>query len=194
MSQFFGNKPLDPSLPPGQTRYVSFPVLHRGNVPVIHEWHVRIDGLVKEPKTFSMMDIMALPQTEITTNIHCVTRWSKFGTHWQGVSIDELFGMVGVLPEASHMLIHSYGDYTTHLALEDALLGKAMIATAFDHKPLSDEHGGPARLLVPHLYFYKSAKWIERIELLDHEEFGFWEQHGYHKRGDPWKEQRYSDD
>ncbi len=133
-----------------------------------------------------------MQQTEKTTDIHCVTRWSKLDTVWRGVSLDELFARAGLKPEATHILASCYGGYTTNLPLADVTDGKAMVAHDFDGKPLEAVHGGPARLFVPHLYFWKSAKWVNRITLLDHDQPGFWEVNGYHNHGDPWTEERYS--
>ena len=133
-----------------------------------------------------------LPTENITVDIHCVTRWSKFGTAWEGVSLDVLLD--GIADDASHALVRSYGGYTTNLPLKDLMDRQAWIAFRFDGEDLEPEHGGPARLLVPHLYFWKSAKWVRGITLLDHDEPGFWERNGYHIYGDPWREQRYSGD
>lgn len=181
-------------IPPGQYLERGFPVLSYGPTPQVDtaNWSLTIDGLVDHELTLSWDDLLALPQTEKTTDIHCVTRWSKLDTVWQGVVLDELFKRAGVKPEVTHILASCYGGYTTNLPLADVVDGKAMIAHVFDNKPLPAEHGGPARLFVPHLYFWKSAKWVNRITLLDHDEPGFWEVNGYHNHGDPWTEERYS--
>jgi DMSO/TMAO reductase YedYZ molybdopterin-dependent catalytic subunit len=138
---------------------------------------------------WSWAEFQALPREDITVDIHCVTKWSKLDTHWTGVSLDTLLGDVG--NDAGYLLAYCDGGYTTNLPLEDVLDGKAWIAFEYDGEPLHPEHGGPARLLVPHLYFWKSAKWIRRLELRDDDQPGFWEQLGYHNYGDPWQEQRY---
>jgi len=181
-------------IPPGQYLERGFPVLSYGPTPQVDtaDWSLTIDGLVEHEITLSWDEFLALPHREMKTDIHCVTRWSKLDTVWQGVSLDELFARAGVKPEATHILASCYGGYTTNLPLADVLSGKAMVAHIFDGKPLPAEHGGPARLFVPHLYFWKSAKWVNRITLLDHDQPGFWEVNGYHNHGDPWTEERYS--
>jgi DMSO/TMAO reductase YedYZ molybdopterin-dependent catalytic subunit len=181
-------------IPPGQYLERGFPVLSYGPTPQVDtaEWSLTIDGLVERELTLTWEEFLALPHTEKKTDIHCVTRWSKLDTVWQGVSLDELFARAGVKPEATHILASSYGGYTTNLPLADVVNGKAMVAHVFDGKPLETVHGGPARLFVPHLYFWKSAKWVNRITLLDHDQPGFWEVNGYHNHGDPWTEERYS--
>jgi DMSO/TMAO reductase YedYZ molybdopterin-dependent catalytic subunit len=138
--------------------------------------------------------MQALPQSEYSGDIHCVTTWSKLGTHFGGVSVDELLQRAHPLPSAGYVLATSTTGYTTNLPLEDVTGGKAWIAFRYEGAPLPAEHGGPVRLLVPHLYFWKSAKWVNRLTLLDHDEQGFWERNGYHDRGDPWTEQRYQGD
>ena len=181
-------------IPPGQYLERGFPVLSYGPTPKVDTaaWSLTIDGLVENEITLTWDEFLALPPTEKKTDIHCVTRWSKLDTVWQGVLLDELLARAGVKPEATHIVASCYGGYTTNLPLADITNGKAMIAHAFDSKPLPAEHGGPARLFVPHLYFWKSAKWVNRITLLDHDEPGFWEVNGYHNHGDPWTEERYS--
>ena len=181
-------------IPPGQYLERGFPVLSYGPTPQVDtaDWSLTIDGLVEHEITLTWDDLLALPHVEKKTDIHCVTRWSKLDTVWQGVSLDELFSRAGMKPEATHILASCYGGYTTNLPLSDATDGKAMVAHIFDGKPLAAEHGGPARLFVPHLYFWKSAKWVNRITLLDHDQPGFWEVNGYHNHGDPWTEERYS--
>ena len=181
-------------IPPGQYLERGFPVLSYGPTPQVDtaDWSLTIDGLVEHEITLTWDDLLALPHVEKKTDIHCVTRWSKLDTVWQGVSLDELFARAGVKPEATHILASCYGGYTTNLPLSDVTDGKAMVAHIFDGKPLAAEHGGPARLFVPHLYFWKSAKWVNRITLLDHDQPGFWEVNGYHNHGDPWTEERYS--
>lgn len=184
------------SLPPGQYETHDFPVLSKGYTPKIdtNNWKIRIHGLVSNPIVLSWNEFNALPSSEITTDIHCVTKWSKFNTVWKGVSLDTLVELVGLQGRATHVLAFTYDDYSTNLPVADILLNKAYIVTEFDQKPLASEHGGPARLLVPHLYLWKSAKWINELKFIDHEELGFWELRGYHRYGDPWKQQRYDSD
>ena len=163
-------------LPPGQYRVdPDFPVLSASPTPhtPLDEWTCSIAGEVAGPKTWNWEEFQALPSEEIRTDIHCVTKWSKLDTTWKGVSIDTL--LEGVEHDATHVLAFSDGDYTTNVPLEDLVDGKAWVAFAFDGQPLEDEHGGPARLLVPHLYFWKSAKWVRGLQLMDHDEPGFWE-------------------
>ena len=179
------------NLPPGQYLVEDFPVLSAGPTPhtPLANWTFTIDGEVDEPKRWTWEEFQALPRETITADIHCVTHWSKFGTVWEGVSIDTLLD--GVETAASYIVAYSDGGYTANLPLEDMTDGQAWIAYAFDGEPLEPEHGGPARLLVPHLYFWKSAKWVRGLRLLGEDEPGFWEVRGYHNYGDPWKEQRY---
>jgi len=181
-------------LPPGQYLVEDFPVLSAGPTPdtPLEEWTFSITGDISEPRTWTWEDFRALPSEDIRTDIHCVTKWSKLDTSWEGVSIDTL--LEDIEYDATHALGWCDGGYTTNLPLEDLVDGKAWIAFAYDGDPLEPEHGGPARLLVPHLYFWKSAKWIRELRLMDHDEPGFWETYGYHMYGDPWREQRYSGD
>ena len=188
---------IDPSrLPPGQYFTERFPVLHVGDVPAFapdgSDWSLEIGGLVDAPREFSWAELMALPANEIVTDIHCVTKWSKFDTRWRGVRVrDVLAECGGALPSATHILETAEHGYTTNLPLADVLGDEALVAFEFDGAPIEPVHGGPVRLVVPHLYFWKSAKWLRRIELLDHDGPGFWERNGYHDYGDPFKEQRY---
>jgi DMSO/TMAO reductase YedYZ molybdopterin-dependent catalytic subunit len=178
-------------LPPGQYLTPDFPVLTAGPTPhtPTDRWSLTIDGLLDRSVTWSWDELLALPQETFTTDIHCVTKWSKLDTTWTGVSIDTLLEQVDT--EAEYLTAWSDGDYTTNLALEDVTDGRAWIAHTYEGEPLAPEHGGPARLLVPHLYFWKSAKWVRRITLTPDDEPGFWEAAGYHNHGDPWREQRY---
>lgn len=182
----------DDRLPPGQFLTEDFPVLSAGPTPRIdtEAWEFQIRTEAGETHRWDWAALQALPTEDITHDIHCVTRWTKLGTTWQGVSLDTLFAEV----ESSYdfVMAHSYGGYTTNVPLDDLLDGKAWIATRFEGEPLEAEHGGPARLLIPHLYFWKSAKWIRGLVMQDDDEPGFWEQNGYHAYGDPWLEQRYS--
>jgi DMSO/TMAO reductase YedYZ molybdopterin-dependent catalytic subunit len=170
-----------------------FPVLSAGPTP-----HTPLDGWsfsVGRPgrqKTWSWAEFRALPSEDVTVDIHCVTKWTKLGTAWQGVSVDTLLDLAG--HDGPFAMAHCDGGYTTNLPVEDLTGGKAWVAYAYDGKPLEPEHGGPARLLVPHLYFWKSAKWVRSLELMDNDDPGFWENYGYHIYGDPWREQRYAGD
>jgi DMSO/TMAO reductase YedYZ molybdopterin-dependent catalytic subunit len=183
-------------LPPGQHYEPGFPVLTAGPTPRIDpaagEWSFRIDGMVAGEGEWSWDEFHALPFEEVPCDIHCVTSWSKLGTSFRGVSLDTLFEAVE--PLDAYSMIYSYGGYTTNLPIEDLTDGKAWVVTEHEGEPLPREHGGPARLLVPHLYFWKSAKWVAGIRVMDHDEPGFWEANGYHNRGDPWREERYWSD
>ncbi len=182
---------LADQLPPGQYAESGFPVLTAGPTPDIStdEWSFTIDGMVGEGREWSWQEFHELPWEQVPCDIHCVTKWSKLGTSFGGVSIDVLLGQAE--PLDAYAMVHSYGGYTTNLAIEDLTDGKAWVVTEHEGEPLPREHGGPARLLVPHLYFWKSAKWVRGMRVMDHEEPGFWESNGYHIRGDPWKEERY---
>ena len=184
----------DDRLPPGQTLVSDFPVLSAGPTPEIDtaDWAFTIRTESGVDHTWTWDQFMALPIEDVTTDIHCVTHWSKLGTGWRGVALDTLFA--GVDTDYGYTMAHSYGGYTTNVPLEDLLDGKAWVAFEFDGEPLDPEHGGPARLLVPHLYFWKSAKWVTKLTLMTRDQPGFWEQNGYHDRGDPWREQRYQGD
>lgn len=189
---FFGrDREQNPSLPPGQYLTHDFPVLSAGPTPIIAtgDWEFTIRTESGAVHTWDWQQFTALPIEDITTDIHCVTRWSKLATRWRGVSLDTLFTDVDTSYE--FVMAHSYGGYTTNLPLADLLDGKAWIAVGFDGADLDPEHGGPARLLVPHLYFWKSAKWIHELVMHADDDPGFWEQNGYHLYGDPWLEQRY---
>ncbi len=181
-------------LPPGQYLVHDFPVLSAGPTPRVprERWKFQITTESGQVHAWTWDEFLALPAEDITVDIHCVTKWSKLGTSWRGVSLDTL--MAGVQTSAGYALARSVGDYTTNLPLADLLDGKAWIAYSYDGMALAPEHGGPARLLVPHLYFWKSAKWVSGIELVDHDQPGFWETLGYHNYGDPWREQRYQGD
>ena len=180
-------------IPPGQYLTDDFPVLSAGPTPhtPLEEWTFDIRGGA-EPVRWTWDEFRALPSEEVRTDIHCVTKWSKLDTVWEGVSLDVL--LEDVESAADFVLVHAYGDYTTNLPLEDLIGGRAWVAFAFNGEPLQPEHGGPARLLVPHLYLWKSAKWVSEIELRATDDPGFWETYGYHSYGDPWREQRYAGD
>jgi DMSO/TMAO reductase YedYZ molybdopterin-dependent catalytic subunit len=181
-------------VPPGQYLTDGFPVLSAGPTPhtPLNQWTFSIRQNDRELKSWSWEEIQALPSDDVTVDIHCVTRWSKLDTEWRGVSMDTLLGAVE--QDSGYILAFCDGGYTTNLPVADVTDGRAWVAYEYDGGPLDPEHGGPARLLVPHLYFWKSAKWVRGVELLDHDEPGFWETYGYHMYGDPWKEQRYSGD
>ena len=178
-------------LPPGQYTVNNFPVLSAGPTPhtPLGEWTFEITGEVDEAGRWTWEEFRALPSEMITVDIHCVTKWSKFDTVWEGVSVDTLLD--GVETGAEYVSFYCDGGYTTNLPLDDVTGGKAWVAFGYGGEPLDPEHGGPARLLVPHLYFWKSAKWVRGLDLRDEDEPGFWESNGYHLRGDPWLEQRY---
>jgi DMSO/TMAO reductase YedYZ molybdopterin-dependent catalytic subunit len=178
-------------IPPGQYLVDDFPVLSAGPTPRtrLDEWDFVVTGAVAEPKRWTWEEFRALPSETLTKDIHCVTKWSKLDTVWDGVSVDTL--LEEVESSAEYVIAFCDGGYTTNLPLEDVTDGKAWVAFGFDGEPLEPEHGGPARLLVPHLYFWKSAKWVRGLRLIDEDEPGFWESLGYHMYGDPWREQRY---
>jgi DMSO/TMAO reductase YedYZ molybdopterin-dependent catalytic subunit len=178
-------------VPPGQYVTDDFPVLSAGPTPhtSLDDWDLTITGEVDGLRRWSWDEFRALPSEPVTVDIHCVTKWSKLDSEWEGVSLDTLLD--GVDTTAEYVVAFCDGGYTTNLPLEDLTDGKAWIAFVFDGEPLAPEHGGPARLLVPHLYFWKSAKWVRGLRLAATDEPGFWEQNGYHNYGDPWKEQRY---
>ncbi|MEU4292438.1 sulfite oxidase-like oxidoreductase [Kribbella sp. NPDC026596] len=191
---FTGRRGGGADLPPGQYLTRDFPVLSAGPTPHVltEHWEFTVTTETGEMSRWDWAGLLALPAEDITKDIHCVTRWSKLRTEWKGVSLDTL--LADVETGADFALAHSYGGYTTNLPLEDLLDGQAWIVYEYDGEPLDPEHGGPARLLVPHLYFWKSAKWVRGLVLTDTEDLGFWETAGYHEYGDPWKEQRYAGD
>ena len=181
-------------VPPGQYLTDDFPVLSAGPTPhtPLEEWTFSITGEVDDERRWTWEEFGALPGEQVTVDIHCVTKWSKLDTTWEGVSVDTILD--GIETEAEYVLAFCDGGYTTNLPLEDVTGGKAWVALAYGGEPLDPEHGGPARLLVPHLYFWKSAKWVRGLQLMEKDEPGFWETYGYHMYGDPWLEQRYSGD
>ena len=182
----------DPSrVPPGQYVTPDYPVLSAGPTPhtPLEQWDFSILGEVDEPRSWTWEEFQTLPSEDIKTDIHCVTKWSKLDTHWQGVSLDTLLD--GIETSAEYALQFAEGGYTTNTPLEDLIGGQAWIVYGYEGEPLPAEHGGPARMLIPHLYFWKSAKWIRGLRLLNEDQPGFWETNGYHNYGDPWKEQRY---
>jgi DMSO/TMAO reductase YedYZ molybdopterin-dependent catalytic subunit len=197
MAGKFFTKPgpdLADRVPPGQHLAKGFPVLTYGDTPQVSQadWALAITGMA-EPKTFIWADIMALPQSEFTADFHCVTTWSKLDVSWGGIKITDLMAAIQLAPQAAHVMLHCYGGYTTNLALADFDRPENVFAHTLEGVPLPAEHGGPMRLVVPHLYAWKSAKWISGIEFLPAQALGFWERNGYHQRGEPWAEERYSD-
>ncbi|OBA66307.1 sulfite oxidase-like oxidoreductase [Gordonia sp. 852002-10350_SCH5691597] len=180
-------------LPPGQYSTLDFPVLSAEPTPVLplDSWRLTIQSSDHRAHSLRWRDFLALPHRAITTDIHCVTRWSKFDTRWRGVAFDDLLAVLPWPPDA-YVMAHCYGGYTTNVPLTDLTDGRGWLADTFDGEPLAPEHGGPVRLLVPHLYFWKSAKWVRRLRFMPHDAPGFWEERGYHIYGDPWREQRYS--
>jgi DMSO/TMAO reductase YedYZ molybdopterin-dependent catalytic subunit len=186
---------VDPSrVPPGQYVTHDFPVLSAGPTPHAHldDWTFTIDGAVDATVSWSWQELTQLPAETLTKDIHCVTKWSKLDTTWRGVSVETLFE--NVTTDAAYLTAWSDGGYTTNLPVADVRDGKAWVAYEYDGQPLAPEHGGPARLLVPHLYFWKSAKWVRGLTLTVADKPGFWEGYGYHNYGDPWREQRYQGD
>ena len=198
ISRGFRGRRLAPDIaariPPGQYLTEDFPVLSAGPTPhtPLDRWSLNVDGQIDSPQSWSWDEFLALPRQTFTVDIHCVTKWSKLDTRWEGVSLDILLD--GVKGSTSYLIAHCDGGYTTNIPIADVTGGKAWIAFKYDDEDLEPEHGGPARLVIPHLYFWKSAKWIRRLELVDEDRPGFWEELGYHNYGDPWQEQRYQGD
>jgi DMSO/TMAO reductase YedYZ molybdopterin-dependent catalytic subunit len=191
---FHGRRGGDVRLPPGQYLERGFPVLSAGPTPRVQTgtWQFTITTETGDTRSWNWQQLMSLPQVDVATDIHCVTKWSKLGTHWRGVSLDTLLD--GVQTNAGYVMVRSYGGYTTNLPLPDIRDGKAWVVYEYEGEPLHPEHGGPIRMLVPHLYFWKSAKWVNGLTLMLHDKHGFWEDLGYHDYGDPWREQRYQGD
>lgn len=191
-------RPMDVAsrIPPGQHLVEGFPVLSAGPVPSVSldKWNFELKDGVRVVRTWTWSQFNQLPLTKITRDIHCVTSWSKLDTIWEGVTIDNLFAAAGIEPTTSFLLAHSSDGYSTNVPVADLVGGKAMVALRYNGLPLEPDHGGPARLLVPHLYFWKSAKWVKGLQFTKRDEPGFWESNGYHMYGDPWREQRYSND
>ncbi|MHB8460462.1 MAG: molybdopterin-dependent oxidoreductase [Candidatus Limnocylindrales bacterium] len=197
--RLFGGREQDPAvaerIPPGQYRTTKFPVLHYGSVPKtdLAHWDLKVWGEVDSPLTLTWEQFRALPRKTVGTDIHCVTRWSKLDTTWEGVPIQEILRLAGVRPAATHVLAHSEQGYTANLPLAVLDDDDVLLADTFDGVELELEHGWPLRLLVPKRYFWKSAKWIRGLEFLDHDILGFWERYGYNNDADPWQGERYSD-
>jgi DMSO/TMAO reductase YedYZ molybdopterin-dependent catalytic subunit len=190
---------IDPSrLPPGQYQTDRFPVLHVGSPTTyaddLSDWDLRIFGLVERELTLTFEQLRAMPTVDVTTDIHCVTKWSKFDTVWTGVRIRHLYESAGASTEATHVVMHGESGYTANLPLDHTVGDDALVTWAFDGEPLEADHGYPVRTLVPHLYFWKSVKWLRAIELTNEDRPGFWEQNGYHNLGEPFAEQRFSGD
>jgi DMSO/TMAO reductase YedYZ molybdopterin-dependent catalytic subunit len=196
---FFRRKPnarelaVADRLPPGQYLTEKWPVLHAGAVPRsdVSTWTFRIDGLVENPVVLSYDEIKKLPRTTVQADVHCVTRWSLLDSTWEGIPIAEVMKLVTLKPEATHVMVHAEHNFTANLSLEDFLREPNMLVDTRNGEPISREHGWPLRLFVPHLYFWKSVKWVRGLEFLAADRPGFWEQYGYHMRGDPWQEERY---
>ncbi|HVC81983.1 MAG TPA: sulfite oxidase-like oxidoreductase [Chloroflexota bacterium] len=181
-------------IPPGQQLTVKWPVLHYGNVPQVDlkKWHFAVTGLVEAPVTWTWEEWLAFPSTARKNDIHCVTRWTKLDNTWEGVSVRDVLARVRLKPEATHVMVHAEHGFTANLALSDFNREENLFARLHNGEDLTAEHGWPLRLVVPHLYFWKSVKWVRGLEFLNHDEPGFWERNGYHMRGDPWAEERYS--
>jgi len=185
---------VDPArVPPGQYVTERFPVLHAGVVPKVDlgTWSFRVEGLVAEPKVWSYDEVRSMPMTERTFDIHCVTKWTKLDTRWEGVSVGELMSRVELDPSATHVLVQAEQGFTANIPLADFTRDANLFAYRFGAEDLEPEHGWPLRLVVPHLYFWKSVKWVRGLRFLDHDTPGFWERNGYHMYGDPFREQRY---
>ena len=185
----------DPRLPPGQIRTDKWPVLHHGSVPRadLNTWDFRVFGLVGNPLRWNRTEFLALPRVTVRSDIHCVTRWSRFDNLWHGVSSQEVLRRAVVKPEARFAIVHAEQEYTTNLALAELIKDDVLFAWQHDGVDLAPEHGWPLRLVVPHRYFWKSAKWVRAIELTAEDRPGFWERSGYHNEADPWREERFSD-
>jgi DMSO/TMAO reductase YedYZ molybdopterin-dependent catalytic subunit len=180
-------------LPPGQYLTEKWPVLHYGGVPEadLATWDFRATGLVEQPLRLGYDELQRLPRRTVRADVHCVTRWSLLDSTWEGIPVEEIMRLVRPRPEATHVLVHAEQGYTTNLSLDDLLRPENLLVDRRNGEPIAPEHGWPLRLLVPHLYFWKSAKWVRGFEFLSHDRPGFWEGYGYHMRGDPWREERY---
>ncbi|MEO7521830.1 MAG: sulfite oxidase-like oxidoreductase [Gemmatimonas sp.] len=196
---FSGRRPAPEKanrIPPGQHEEFDFPVLSAGPTPAVSTatWTFTLRHGPRPLKRWTWEEFNALPRTSVTKDIHCVTTWSKLDTRWQGVLVDDIFAAAGIVPPTRYVLAHSVDGYSTNVPLDDLIGGKAMVALEYDGGLLHPDHGGPARLLVPHLYFWKSAKWVNGLQFTERDTAGFWELRGYHMYGDPWREQRFTND
>ncbi|TWI50928.1 DMSO/TMAO reductase YedYZ molybdopterin-dependent catalytic subunit [Pseudomonas duriflava] len=189
-------RPETERLPPGQHLVKNWPVLDLGVRPAVsrERWRLDVTGAAEKPQVWDWEGFMALPQSRLVSDIHCVTSWSRYDNQWQGVTTQDLLEAIRPRPEARFVLLYCNDGYTTNLSLDDFAAPGALLAHSWEGNPLTPEHGGPVRLIVPHLYFWKSAKWIRRIQFRLSDTPGYWEERGYHNRGDPWREERYSDD
>ena len=185
----------EPRLPPGQVVTDKWPILHYGSVPRtdLATWDFRVHGLVEAPQRWSWDEFQKLPRVKVRSDIHCVTRWSRYDNLWEGVSVRELLDRAKVRPEARHVIAHAEQGFTANLPLTELLNDDVLLADRHDGEPLTPDHGWPLRLVVPRRYFWKSAKWIRGLELVDRDAPGFWERNGYHNEADPWSEERFSD-
>ena len=196
---FFGRRPtaeVAARLPPGQYEEKGFPVLSAGPTPYVDtaDWKFTLKVGPKTVKSWTWDEFNALPRTKLLCDIHCVTKWSKFDTNWEGVTVDAILADAGIAAPTSYVLAHSFDEYTTNVPYADLAGDKGMVVTLYEGKPIPPDHGGPARLFVPHLYFWKSAKWVNALQFTERDEAGFWELRGYHIYGDPWREQRFTGD
>lgn len=185
----------EPRLPPGQVKTDKWPVLHYGSVPHVDlsTWDLRVDGLVERPLRWTWEEFGKLPRVQVHSDIHCVTRWSRYDNLWDGVALRGLLAQAGLRPEARYVVIHAEQGFTTNLPVSELDQDDVLLADKHDGTPLTPDHGWPLRLVVPRRYFWKSAKWVRRIELVAADQPGFWERNGYHNEADPWKEERFSD-
>lgn len=185
----------EPRLPPGQVLTEKWPVLHYGSVPTVDlaHWDLQVDGLVEQPQRWTWTQFEQLPRVQVRSDIHCVTRWSRYDNLWEGVSMRELLSGAGVKPECRFAIVHAEQGFTTNLPIAELLHDDVLLADRHSGQPLTPEHGWPLRLVVPRRYFWKSAKWVRRIELVGRDAPGFWERNGYHNDADPWREERFSD-
>jgi DMSO/TMAO reductase YedYZ molybdopterin-dependent catalytic subunit len=185
----------EPRLPPGQVVTEKWPVLHHGSVPSVDlaRWDLVVDGLVERPQKWTWEEFQKLPRYRVHSDIHCVTRWSRYDNSWEGVSLREVMALAAPKPEGRFAILHAEAGFTTNLPLSELIQDDVLLADRHDGQPLTPEHGWPLRLVVPRRYFWKSAKWIRRIEVVARDEPGFWERNGYHNEADPWREERFSD-
>jgi DMSO/TMAO reductase YedYZ molybdopterin-dependent catalytic subunit len=181
-------------VPPGQHLTDKWPVLHYGTIPKIDpvKWNLKISGLVSNTLSLSYDEFMALPKVKVFSDIHCVTTWSRLNNLWEGVSTSELKNLIIIDSRVKHVIVYGAGSFTTNLPIEDFFQSDVLLAVKHDEQPISESHGGPVRLVVPRLYFWKSAKWVTGVEFSERDKPGFWESAGYHNHGDPWKEERYN--